>query len=167
MKTKQQKSKQIEEGGKLLKQSKGLIFIDFTGASVGDLTKLRKTMKETDTKLQVVKKKLMRIIFEKENIDFNPEKFESQMGVIFSNEDIETLAAPVYKFAKEVEKRGFKILGAYDLSARNFIEAEMVLKIGKLPSREILLGQLVGVLSAPLKMLMYVLNEKSKQTVEK
>lgn len=167
MKTKQQKAKQIEEGEKLLKQSKSLIFIDFTGASMQDLTNLRKSMREAKAKLQVIKKKLLRIIFEKEKIDFNPEQFELQMGVIFSNEDIENLAVPIYKFAKEVEKKGFKILGAYDLLTKNFIEGETLIRIGKLPSREILLGQLVGVLSAPLKMLMYVLNEKSKETVGK
>jgi ribosomal protein L10 len=65
-----------------------------------------------------------------------------------------------------LEKKGFKILGAYDLSDKNFIDAETVIKIGKLPTREILLGQLVGVLSAPIRMFMYVLNEKSKM-VEK
>lgn len=166
MKTKQQKFKQIEEGKTLLGKSKGLIFIDFTGASMGDLTKLRRIIKEMGAKLQVVKKKLLRIIFEKEKIDFNPEQFEAQMGVIFADKDVEELAAPVYKFAKGLEKKGFKILGAYNLSAKNFIEAETVIKIGKLPSKQILLGQLVGVLAAPLKMLMYVLSEKSKQTVE-
>ncbi len=167
MKTKQQKAQQIEDGGNLLKQSKGLIFIDFTGASMEDLTKLRRIIKDMGAKLQVVKKKLLRIIFEKEKIDFNPEQFEAQMGVIFCDKDIEELAAPVYKFAKGLEKKGFKILGAYNLSAKNFIEAETMVRIGKLPAREILLSQLVGVLSAPIRMLMYVLNEKSKQTVEK
>jgi len=161
MKTKQQKAQQLEEGGNLLEKSKGLIFVDFTGASMGDLTKLRRIIKEMGAKLQVVKKKLLRIIFEKEKIDFNPEQFEAQMGVIFCDKDIEELAAPVYKFAKELEKKGFKILGAYNLGGNNFIEAETMIKIGKLPTREILLGQLVGVLSAPLKMLMYVLSEKS------
>jgi len=162
MKTKQQKAEQIKDNENLLKQSKGLIFIDFTGATMGDLTKLRRTIKESGAKLQVVKKKLLRIIFEKEKIDFDPEQFESQMGVIFSDKDAETLAAPVYKFAKDLEKKGFRILGAYDLPAKNFIEGETMIKIGRLPSREILLGQLVGVLAAPLKMLMYVLNEKAK-----
>jgi len=177
MKTKQQKSKDIQEGEKLFKQSKGLIFIDFTGASVEDLKTLRKVMREIGAKLKVIKKRLLRIIFEQQKIDFNPEQFEAQMGVIFTDKDASDLAAPVYKFFQELSKKGFsakggsaaggKILGAYDLSAKNFIAGETMIKIGQLPSREILLGQLVGVLSAPLRMLAYVLNEKSKQTVDK
>ena len=166
MLTKQQKSKQIEEGEKLLEKSKGLIFVDFTGAAAEDLKILRKTVRGLGAEMKVIKKKLMRIIFEKEKIDFNPEQFESQMAVIFSDKDASDMAAPVYKFYKLMEKKGFKILGAYDLSVKNFVEAETMIKIGKLPSREILLGQLVGVLAAPLRMLAYVLNEKSKM-VEK
>ena len=166
MKTKQQKAEQIKKNEDLLKQSKGLIFVDFTGAGVEDLKRLRRISNELGAKLQVVKKKLLRIIFEKEKIDFNPEQFETQMGVIFTDKNAEDLAAPIYKFARELEKKGFKILGAYDLPAKNFIEAETMVKIGKLPTREILLSQLVGVLSAPMRMLAYVLSEKSKM-VEK
>jgi len=166
MKTKQQKLEQIEQGQKLLAKSKGLIFVDFTGAGVEDLRVLRKITRDLGVKMQVIKKKLLRIIFEKEKIDFNPEQFESQIAVIFSDKDVSELAAPVYKFSKSVEKKGFKILGAYDLLLQNFLEAQTMVKIGKLPSREILLGQLVGVIAGPLKMLMYVLSEKAKM-VEK
>lgn len=165
MKTKQQKAKQIDEGKELLGKSKGLIFIDFTGTGVEDLKKLRRIASGLGAKLKVVKKKLLRIVFEKEKIDFNPEQFDSQLGVIFADKSAEELAAPIYKFAKGMEKKGFKILGAYDLPLKNFLEAETMIKIGKLPSREILLGQLLGVLSAPMKMFLYVLDQKAKKVV--
>lgn len=166
MKTHQQKAKQIEEGDKLLKENKSLIFVDFSGVGVEDLKSLRRILKGFGAKLKVIKKKLLRIIFEREKIDFNPEQFELQAGTIFTDKDISEIAAPVCKFSKGVEKKGFKILGAYDLSAKNFLDAETVIKIGQLPAREVLLSQLVGVLSAPIKMFLYVLSEKSKM-VEK
>ena len=53
------------------------------------------------------------------------------------------------------------------MSVNNFFDAETVEKIGQLPSREILLAQLVGMLSAPMRIFLYVLDQKSKQTVEK
>lgn len=52
------------------------------------------------------------------------------------------------------------------MSAKNFLDAERVKFIGQLPSREILLGQLVGMLVAPIKMFMYVLNEKGRITAK-
>ena len=166
MKTKKQKQTAIEESKKLLEGNRNLIFVDFTGASVEDLKSLRKSLKEIGAKLKVVKKKLMRVLFEKEGIDFNPERFESQMATIFADKDISEIAGPVYKFAIDKEKKGFRILGSYDLSAKSFLDGETVTKIGKLPSREILLGQLVGMLASPIRMFLYVLNEKSKM-VEK
>jgi len=41
-----------------------------------------------------------------------------------------------------------------------------VKRIGQLPSREVLLGQLAAMLTVPIKKFMFVLNEKAKQTVE-
>ena len=129
--------------------------------------KLTKLLKSASDLLLVVKKRLLRIALKNKGIDFNPEQFDSQVGAVFADKDISEVAGPVYKFFKEVEKKGFKILGAYDLSVNNFFDAETVKKIGQLPSREILLAQLVGMLSAPMKMFLYVLDQKSKQTVEK
>lgn len=159
MLTKKQKIQQIEDGQKLLKENKSLIFIDFGGKGVKDLSALRKTLREVGANLKVVKKRLMRVIFEKQGIDFNPEQFKSQLGTIFAPKEIFEIAGQVYKSKIE-------ILGGYDLSTKNFMDAEKVKFIGNLPPREILLGQLVGMIASPLKMFMFVLNEKSKKVVE-
>ena len=140
-----------------------MLFTDFTGTGVEDMKNLRKTLKEMGAKFKVIKKRLLRIVFEKMGVDFNPEQFDSQVGTIFTQKDIYEIISPVYKFSKEKEKRGFKILGAYDLAEKKFIDAETVVKIGKLPAREVLLSQLVGVLSAPMRILAYVIQERAKK----
>ncbi len=167
MLTKQQKIKLVGEAEEIIGQNKNLVFVDFSGIKVEDLRKLKRTLREFGAYLKVIKKKLLRIAFQNKKIDFNPEQFESQTGFIYTAKDISEIASPIYKFFKEVEKKGFKILGAYDLLEKSFSDAEMVKKIGQLPSREILLAQLVGMISAPLKMFMRVLDQKSKQMVEK
>ncbi|MEK7566376.1 MAG: 50S ribosomal protein L10 [Patescibacteria group bacterium] len=177
MLTKSQKTNIISDVKNLLKGSKILLFTDFTGISVEESKFLRRLVNDLGAKYKVIKKKLMRVAFENSQISFNPERFESQLGTIFSPKDISEVAGPVYKFFSEIEKKRFsarggsalggKILGAYDLEKGEFLEGDFVKKIGQLPSREIILGQLAGVLSAPLKMFMYVLDQKMKQTVEK
>ena len=119
MLTKVQKAKQIDEGEKLLDKSQSLIFVDFTGTNVADMKKLRRGLREIGAKLKVIKKKLLRIALERKKIDFNPEQFESQVGTVFAENSVEGIAAPVYK-------SGLKILGGYDLSAKNFLDAERV-----------------------------------------
>ena len=147
-----------------MENNKSLIFVDFTGIGVEDMKFLRRALKVVEAKMKVIKKKLLRIAFEKKKIDFNPEQFDSQLGVVFSEKEISDVAGPVYKFFKSVEKKGFKILGAYNLSEKNFFDAETTVKIGQLPSREVLLGQFVGMLAMPIKMFLYVLSEKSKRS---
>ncbi len=163
MLTKKQKIEKVERGQELLKSSKTLIFVDFTGTSVEDLKVLRRALRETGAKMEVIKKKLLRIAFKQTGYDFNPEQFDMQVATIFSDKDISEIAGIVYKFSQGVEKKGFKILGAYDLSASGFSDSDTVKAIGKLPSREVLLAQLVGMLTVPLKKLLVVLDKASKK----
>jgi large subunit ribosomal protein L10 len=155
MLTRQQKKQQIENSRAMLGQSRGLIFVDFSGVSVSDINKVRKDLISLGAKFQVIKKKLLRVAFERSRIDFNPEQFESQVGTIFAKESIESVAAPILK-------SGLKILGGYDLLDKKFLDAEMVKFIGQLPPREVLLGQLVGMLATPIKMLLFILKEKGR-----
>ncbi|MBI5306365.1 50S ribosomal protein L10 [Candidatus Wolfebacteria bacterium] len=166
MLTKAQKLEKIEESKKLIKNSQSLVFIDFSGTAVEDIKKLRQVLRGIGAKMKVIKKKLLRVALKDSGIDFNPEQFDLQLGTIFSDKDISEIAGPVYKFSKGLKKVDFKILGSYNLLAKNFLDAENVKKIGQLPSREILLGKLVGMLAAPIRMFLYVLSEKSKM-VEK
>ena len=166
MLTKEQKKQQIEESKDIIKNNKFLVFIDFTKTGVEDLKKLRRILRESGAKLKVIKKRLLNIAFKDGGFDFDHSKFESQVGTVFSSSDIQDIASSVYKFSNETKNKEFKILGGYDLSAKNFLDAEFVNMIGKLPSREILLSQLLGVLQGPMKKFMYILDQKSKQTVE-
>lgn len=168
MLTKEQKKQQIEEGKEIIKNNKFLIFIDFTKTSVEDLKKLRRALGNIGAKLKVIKKRLLNIAFKENNLDIDFSDFKFQVGTVFSEKDIPEIAASVYKFSKEIDNKNkeFKILGGYDLSAKNFLDAEFVKMIGQLPSREILLSQLVGMLQSPISRLLYILSEKSKM-VEK
>lgn len=164
MLTKQQKSQQIEESKKVLRESRILAFIDFSGTTVEDMKKLRRSLRSVGAKLKVFKKRLLRIALKDSGFDFNPKQFDSQVGTVFASKDISEIAGLIYKFSKEIKNKDFKILGGYDLAEKNFFDSATVQRIGKLPSREVLLGQLVGMLVAPMRMFLYVLSEKSKRS---
>lgn len=163
MKTREQKKQIISETEKLINESSNVAFVDFSGVSVSDIQTLRRSLKALGATMKIIKKKLLRVSFEKKGVDFDPEQFESQLGTIFSSAQINEVLSPVAKFLKEKEKQGFRILGAYDLSEKRFMDSEMAKMIGQLPPREILLAQLVGMLAAPMKMFLYVLDQKSKK----
>lgn len=166
MKTKAQKKQAIDESEKLLKESGHALFVDFSGIGVEDMRELKKALRESGARMKVIKKKLLRVAFQNLGIDFNPEQFDLQLATIFAQpgKDISEVASPVYKFYKDKEKQGFKILGMYDLSAKQFADGAMTARIGQLPPREVLLAQFVGMLAMPIKMFMYVLEQKAKKS---
>ena len=158
MLTKKQKNEVIESSIGNIDKSHSVVFIDFTGVKTGDINAFRRNLKADGNKMAVIKKKLLRVAFERKGVDFDPEIFDAQVGTIFSPNELFTVAGPVYKFQQA------KILGGYDLDAKRFLPAEEVIMLGKLPSREVLLSQFVGMVAAPLRAFMYVLNERSKQS---
>ncbi len=161
-KTKAQKIKAVEEGLKKLKNSESVVFADFTGLKVNDLNVFRKSLKHLGISFEVLKKRLLKIIFEHEGLEFDVKKFEGQMGVILSPKDFLETAGVAFKLSKQ--KEAFKILGGFDSKDKKFLDGEFVRKIGQLPSHEVLLGQLVGMLTVPIKKFMFVLNEKAKRS---
>lgn len=155
MLTKGQKIEKVNESKKLLDGSRSVIFVDFTGKSVKEMEGLRRGLTSLGAKLKVIKKRLLRIALYDKKIEINPAQFESQVGTVFSPKVIQEMAGPVYK-------SGIKIIGGYDLEENTFWDTDKMKMVGQLPPREILLGQLLGMLQAPIRMFLYVLDQKSK-----
>ncbi len=165
MKTKAQKKEQIELGAKHLDKNETVLFTEFTGLNANDLNTLRRTVKEIGGKMVVMKKRLLKLSLASKGIEFDPKQFEGQAGVIFSPKDIVETSGAVYKFGKPfIAKNIFKMLGGLKIGEKQFISREEVLMLGQLPPREVLLGQLVGMIAAPIRSFMFVLDQKSKQS---
>lgn len=175
MKTKTQKGEELKEGKKLLDKSQALIFTDFSKVKTVETRKFRQQLKEVGANYFVIKKRLLGLLLKEKGMEgVDMKTLGPQLGTIFSENDIEKSAGPVYKFFYGIggdTKAGRaesvkKILGAYDLKKKSFMEAKDVVYIGQLPPREVLLAQLLGMMAAPISSLLYVLNERAKQTVE-
>lgn len=162
MKTKQQKKEQLEEGAKLLKKSKVLLFADFTKLTAEEVRRLRRELTKAGAKMFVIKKRLLGILMKEKGYDVDIKKFGFSVGTVFSPDELESISAPFYKFFKELKVEKEKVLGGYDVTAKRFVEPAEVAFIGELPPREVLLGQFLGLLSSPIRSFMYVLDQKSK-----
>lgn len=163
MKTRTQKQAELEKGKKLLTGSQFLVFTDFTKVSAEDLRRLRGELQKMGAGFLVIKKRLLGILMKERGADFDAKQFKLSLGTVFT-EDIEKSSAAVFKFFKELNVEKEKILGGYDLAAKHAMSADDVRMIGQLPSREVLLGQLLGMIAAPIRSLLYVLDQKSKRS---
>lgn len=174
MKSKSQKQEELKKGKELLDRSQVLIFTDFTKVKAEDLRRMRRELKKIGASFFVIKKRLLGLLLKERSVDFDTKQFKMSIGTIFSENDLEKIGGPVYKFFSALEVPEGKekdlwvkhILGGYDLENKNLIDAAQIIVIGKLPPREVLLGQLLGMLVAPLRSFMYILDQKSKSTAK-
>ncbi len=161
-KTKEQKQeliKNIEEG---LSKMKSLIFIDYYGLKVKEINQLRSLLKQKACQYLVAKKTLLGIVLKKlgmENI--NLDEIEGGVGLVFGFDSETEPAKLVVKFAKEHEQ--LKIRGG--IVEKGFIDSEMVKVVAKLPSKQELIGQVIGTMKGPINSFVYVLKGNLKSLV--
>jgi large subunit ribosomal protein L10 len=171
MKTKAQKTEELKKAKELLDKSQALVFADFTKVTAEDVRKLRSELKKAGANFLVIKKRLLGLLLKEKGIDADLKQFKVSIGAIFSKGGIETAAGPAYQFFSklEVTDGGAKdmwvkhLLGGYDNAQNATMNAQQVIAIGKLPPREVLLGQLLGMLNAPIRSFIYVLDQKAKK----
>lgn len=169
MKTRIQKQQDVKEAGELIGKSKTLVFTDFGKVSAEDMRKLRHEVKGAGGKLTVVKKRLLNVALKEKGIDYDLRQFEGSVGTIFAEGTIDTIAGTVHRFFSALgatalarEESAKKILGGFDLEKKEALDRATVIAVGKLPSREVLLGQVLGMLAAPMSQLLYTLQQKSE-----
>ena len=165
MLTRLQKEKEVSEGLEALKKSDSLVLIDFDGLPTADLKNLRLLLRDLNSKLKIIKKRLLKIVLEKGGVAVDPTQFESQVGTIFAQSDVYGFAGKINKFIKELakNKKELKVLSVFDLKNKRAIGLEEFNAIAKLPSKEILLAQVAMMITVPIKKLLIVLNSRKSK----
>ncbi len=155
-KTIEQKKQEIEEINRELKETGGFLVFGFSGIPVNELNGFRSRLREIKGEMRIVKRRLLGICMKENKIDFEPDPFLGQTAFVSFRGDILDIAGVVYDFVKKEETEG-KILGGYDSKEKEVYGAEYLERIGQLPSREVLLGQVVGGISGPIRAFVYTL----------
>lgn len=146
MQTKDQKKNIVKDLSEKIKTSKAVVFSDFKGLKVKDMTELRKELQKEGTDMKVIKKTLIDLALKDAGIEMDTKKFEGQIAVAVSEKDEVSAAKIIAKFAKANEN--IKIVGGI-LGVKELAKEEVV-ALSKLPSKEELLAKLVGTLNAPV-----------------
>jgi len=158
---KAQKQKILEELKEKIARQKSMVFIDFTGMKVKDIFGLRKKLKEINGELKVAKKTLMGIVFKEKGIDLDFKKIKTEIALILGYSDEISPAKIAYQTSQE--NKNLKILGGFLES--KFIEAERVIELAKLPTKNELLAKLAGSINAPVSNFVYSLKYNLKGLV--
>lgn len=143
------------------KSSNGLIIVKYSGVSSLDMSSLRKTLKGAGANLFVVKNSVARRAMKELGLNELIGSVEAPCGMIFfKNEPVDT-SRVLCAFRKDHDK--LMLEGGFlidRLLTRKDIEA-----MSKLPSRDVLRAQIVGVLNRSISGLVIVLNQTLKKFV--
>lgn len=129
--------------------AKAVVFTDYKGMTVAELSALRRLLRQGELDYQVVKNTLARVASQDTPISIAQQAFKGPVAVAFGYKDPVMTAKKVIEFAKKNEK--LKLNGG--VIEGKFYNAQEIRAIADLPSRDVLLSMMAGVFQAPLSKL--------------
>lgn len=149
-----EKAAVIEEVSGQLADAQSIVVAEYRGIDVGSITVLRKTAREQDVYLRVLKNTLVRRSVTDTPFDGISEQLTGPLLYAISKDPV-AAAKVLSDFAKTNDKIVLKA-GALPGSV---LDAEGVKALAKMPSREELLAKLLGTMQAPVAKFVRTLNE--------
>jgi large subunit ribosomal protein L10 len=142
----EEKSAAIKEIAAQIEESEAIFAVDYRGISVPQAAELRSKLREADASFRIVKNRLTKIAADQVGEERLAELLSGPTALTFVRGDTAQAAKAITTFNKEHEVLTYK---------GGFMEAtsldELAFKsIAKLPGREVLNGQLAGVVASPL-----------------
>ncbi len=153
-KTRAEKAEIIE---KLHERAKGAtiaIVTNFKGMNVESMQNLRKKVKEQNIHFQVVKNTLARIALKDTPHEILRDHFKDCCAIAFGYDDPVVAAKVLVEYTKT--EKNFEVrFGSYE---GQFLDASKIEALSKLPGKNELLAQLLGLLNAPATNLVCLLS---------
>ncbi|NMP22030.1 50S ribosomal protein L10 [Sulfobacillus harzensis] len=149
-----EKAAVIEETRDALAASQGTVLADYRGLTVQQMGQLRERLAKGGVTLRVVKNTLIKRAADEVGIDGLDPYLTGPTAVAFSPDDPVAAAKLLSQAQREFRKMEIKagILG------KSAISAQGVKELADLPSKDVLLGKVVGTLNAPIQQFVWVLN---------
>ena len=143
---KEEKAQAIEEIAAQIEAAEAIFAVDYRGISVPQAAELRGKLRESDASFRVVKNRLTKRAAEQAGEERLAELLQGPTALTFVRGDTAQAAKAISTFNKEHEVLTFKGGFMDGLS----LDEEKFKSIARLPSREVLDGQLAGVVASPL-----------------
>jgi large subunit ribosomal protein L10 len=150
----EQKSAAIAEIADQIQESGAVFAVDFRGISVPQAADVRTRLRDADASFRVVKNTLTERAADRVGAEGLKPLLEGPTALTFVRGDVATAAKAIATFSRETQLLTFKG-GIMD---GDVLDGEQILAISRLPSREVLYGQLVGVVASPITGVVRTLN---------
>jgi len=155
------KEETVETLFEKLERANAVLLTDYRGLNAAQVTELKKKLTENEAEMTVAKNSLLSIAAKKAGYEVPPENLTGPTSIIFAYGDQITPIKEVANFIKSHELPRVKV----GFLEKSLYEAARIMELAKLPSREVLLGQVVSSISAPLYGLNGVLSANLRNLV--
>lgn len=137
----------VQEIKEAIENSKSISIVEYRGLNVAAISELRQKYREAGVNYKVYKNTLVNIALSELGYEGYEEYLAGPNGFVFSNEDMVQGPKISVDFAKDHEALKVKA-GIID---GKVVDAESVKALAKLPTKEVLLAQVLGGLNAPIQ----------------
>ena len=149
----------VEEISAAIQDAQSVVLVDHRGLTVEQDTELRKQLREAGILYKVCKNTMMKRAFEGTEFAGLDEHLEGPSALAISKDDATAPARILCKFAKDAKALELKA----GVVEGEVYDANALVELSKIPSREELLSKLLGSLQSPITNLARVLNQIAEQ----
>lgn len=155
------KKKKIEELREEFSEAKIALFANFSGITVEEVSLLRKDLRASDTRLKVIKNTLARLAAENTPVEGAKYLFKGPVAVALGfGDEIGAPAKALVEFSKK-NKDKLTILGG--VVEGSLVDADGVKALADLPPKPVVQAMLLGLMQAPVKNLMGLMQNSARQ----
>ncbi len=146
--TKAKKTEILADLENEFKTSASVAFTAYTGITVSEIQDLRTKLRESDARMIIAKKTLIKLAAKNAGFkDIPDESLEGPVAAVFSHGD-ELAGLQIIEKSKEEYEQLEVLGGVFDGEVLDKAKAQ---QLAKLPGKQALLGQIVGLLISPLR----------------
>ena len=139
--------------------AKAAVLSDYCGLNVQEMSELRGMLRKADVELHVVKNTLARRAVESTHLKPLAEHVKGPTAIALTIDDAVGMAKVLADYTKKEPKLDIKV----GIVEGRVLTAEQLTQVAELPSREVLLAQLLGAMQNPLSGLVGVLHGVLRQ----
>jgi len=156
--SKQKKNEVVEQYKDWLKNSRSVILVEYTGATMKDMENIRAQVRESNGEFHVVKNTLIKLALEAGGFTIPEGMLENSTAASFAFADPAATAKALSDAAKGLE--AIQLKGGY--MGAELLNADQVKALADLPPLPVVRGQLLGVLQAPAGKLVRTITEPAR-----
>jgi large subunit ribosomal protein L10 len=151
-----EKESMVQEIRERLDASEYVITANYLGMSVAELEELRGQLDEEQSELHVVRNAFLERAAKDKEWDAFAESLDGPTAMVTGQGDVTRVAKLLLAFARRHER---PVVAGGHLEGQVLTAADIT-TMSKIPPREVLLGQLVGTVAAPMTQLAGVMRQK-------